>query len=234
MAAELGRDRLLAVLVFTSGFGILALEMSAARLLAPFFGTSLVIWANLIGLVMVALAAGYLLGGRWADRNPRRKVPYQIVAWAGFYSGLIPLLARPILNISATGFQQLAADILLGSLVALLALFAVPVVLLACVGPFAIRLQASSVDTTGQTAGGIYALSTAGSLVGTFLPVLVTIPALGTRVTFLLISLVLLAVSLAGLFQRVGRRAWVYVSLPVIVVGLAFLTGAGPVKAPQS
>lgn len=233
MAAQLGRDRLLAVLVFTSGFGILALEMSAARLLAPFFGMSLVIWANLIGLVMVALAVGYLVGGRWADRDPRRRVPYQIVAWAGFYAGLIPLLARPVLNLAATGFQDLAVDILLGSLVALLALFAVPVVLLACVGPFAIRLQAESVDTTGRTAGGIYALSTAGSLVGTFLPVLVTIPALGTRATFLLISLLLLAVSLAGLFQRAGRGAWAYVPLPLIVVGTSLLSATSPVKAAE-
>ncbi len=233
MAAELKRDRTLTALVFTSGFGILALEMSAARLLAPFFGTSLVIWANLIGLVMVALAIGYLVGGRWADRNPRHRVPFQIVAWAGFYAGLIPLLARPVLTLSAAGLQDLAVDILLGSLLALLALFALPVVLLACIGPFAIRLQAATVDTTGQTAGRIYALSTAGSLVGTFLPVLVTIPALGTRATFLLISLLLLAVSLIGLFQRTGRRAWAYVPLPLIVIGLAFLTGTAPVKAAE-
>src|SRR6185436_19368716 len=87
---------MLALLVFVSGMTVLASELTASRLLAPYFGTSLIIWANLIGLILLYLTAGYWLGGRLADRHPRRESLYHVTAVAGIFIGLIPILARPI------------------------------------------------------------------------------------------------------------------------------------------
>jgi spermidine synthase len=227
------RDYMLLIAVFVSGATVLAVEMCASRLLAPYFGDSQLVWANLIGLIMIYLTAGYYLGGRLADRFPRDSLLYRLAAWAGFLIGLIPFASRPVLRYSMYGFDTFSAGVILGSFLGILLLFTVPVVLLGCISPFAIRLQSHSVLSTGHTAGTIYALSTLGSILGTFLPTLVLIPALGTSTTFLLSSLSLLAVSLSGLFLKVGARAGWYLLFPVVIVVLRLLFPAGPVKPAQ-
>jgi spermidine synthase len=217
-------------IAFFSGLAVLAVEMSSSRLLAPYFGDSQLVWANLIGLIMIYLSAGYYLGGRLADRYPTATLLYQLTAWAGFAIGLIPFMSKPILSYSLLGFQSYSVGIILGSLLGILALFTLPVVLLGCVSPFAIRLQSQAVISTGHTAGNIYALSTLGSILGTFLPTLVLIPFLGTATTFLLCSLMLLSVSLIGLFQRKGYRAGWYLLLPLSILLLRLLFPGGLVK----
>ena len=92
--------QILLPLVFVSGMASLAVEFGAARLLAPYFGTSLYVWGVLIGLVLVYLSAGYVLGGRLADRHPRPELLFQLTAWAGLWIGIIPLLSYPILLVS--------------------------------------------------------------------------------------------------------------------------------------
>src|SRR5207253_877972 len=86
----------------------LGVEFGASRLLAPYFGTSLYVWGVLIGLILVYLSAGYVIGGRLADRHPREEVLYQITAWAGLWIGIIPLVSYPILLISQQGFKELS------------------------------------------------------------------------------------------------------------------------------
>jgi predicted membrane-bound spermidine synthase len=226
----------LLLIVFTSGMAALAVELSASRLLDPYFGNSLIIWANLIGLVLIYLTVGYYLGGRLADRYPQESLLYQITAWAGFAIGLIPTLARPILAWSVQGFARYDAGILLGSLLGVILLFSVPVTLLGCVSPFAIRLAVGAVSnregvrSTGSVAGSIYALSTIGSIVGTFAPVLLLIPNIGTRATFLLLSLTLLVASLVGLASVRPRRAGLYLLLLVIIGALALFGSSGAIK----
>jgi spermidine synthase len=218
------------IIAFFSGLAVLAVEMSASRLLSPYFGDSQLVWANLIGLIMIYLAAGYYLGGRLADRYPTATLLYQLTAWAGFAIGLIPFVSRPILRYAQSGFESYSVGLILGSLLGILLLFTVPIVLLGCVSPFAIRLQSRAVISTGHTAGTIYALSTVGSILGTFLPTLVLIPFLGTATTFLLCSLMLLSVSIIGLFQRTGRRAAWYLLLPLSILLLKVLFPGGLVK----
>lgn len=196
---------MLALLVFVSGMTVLASELAASRLLAPYFGTSLFIWANLIGLILLYLTAGYWLGGRLADRNPTREALYHVTAVAAVFVGLIPVLARPILYISSIGFATYSLGIFWGSLVGVIALFLIPITLLGCVSPWAIRLAVTDVQGAGRTAGSFYALSTLGSIVGAYLPVLLLIPNVGTDKTFVIFSVALLLVSLAGLAQE--RRA---------------------------
>jgi predicted membrane-bound spermidine synthase len=223
---------LLLLTVFFGGMASLGVELSASRLLDPFFGNSLIIWAVLIGLVLVYLTAGYYVGGKWADRSPNYGVLYQITAWAAFLIGLVPFVARPVLLWSVRGFAEYSAGILAGSLLGVVALFAVPVTLLGCVSPFAIRLamQGEKVESAGRIAGGLYALSTVGSIVGTFLPVLVLIPNIGTRNTFFTFSLVLLAVSLLGLFWSLKARALPYLLMPIVLAILMLLFPADVIK----
>jgi spermidine synthase len=184
----------LGALVFGAGIGALATEITASRLLAPYFGSSTIVWANLIGIVLAALALGYWLGGRIADRRPLPSLLGFIVLAAAVCVAAIPFVAEPFLELTSEGLDEASAGAVIGSFLAVLLLGAPPVVLLGMVSPFAIRLAVSSIETAGTVAGRLYALSTAGSLLGTFLPALVLIPAIGTQRTFLVVA-ALLAVS---------------------------------------
>ncbi len=215
-------SRFLLLVVFLAGIGTLGIEMIASRLLAPYFGTSQPIWAVVIGLTLIYLTLGYRLGGSLADRRPEEKVLYQIITWAGFVTGFIPLLADPILRFSQGTIARVAVGSFLGALFGVLILFAAPVILMAMVSPFAIRLQLKRVEAgiaaAGRTAGSLSALSTVGSIVGTFLTVLYLIPTIGTARTTYLIAVFLIVVGLIGL------RDWRYLILLLIVGGLFFYT----------
>jgi spermidine synthase len=206
----------------------LGVEFGASRLLAPYFGTSLYVWGVLIGLVLIYLSAGYVLGGRLADRYPRDHVLYQITAWAGLWIGVIPLVSYPILLASQQGFKELSVGLVAGTLLAVVLLFAVPVILLGCVSPFAIRLLLKDVETGGNTAGRVYALSTAGSILGTFLPVFWFIPTYGTRPTLVGFGLALIAISVAALWPR---RRW-YAAFGIAVI-LAWVLLPSGIKPPE-
>ena len=204
----------------------LGVEFGASRLLAPYFGTSLYVWGVLIGLILLYLSAGYALGGRIADRHPRADLLFQITASAGLWIGVIPLVSYPILLVSLQGFANLSAGLVLGSLLAVVLLFAVPVILLGCVSPFAIRLLLRDVATGGNTAGAVYALSTAGSILGTFLPVFWFIPSFGTRPTLIGFSAALIAISIVGLWPR--RRVYLALAGAVVVSWIFVPTGIKP------
>jgi len=219
---------LLLPLVFVSGMASLGIEFGASRLLAPYFGTSLYVWGVLIGLILVYLSAGYAIGGRLADRYPREDILFQITAWAGLWIGVIPLVSYPILLLSQQGFRALSVGLVAGTLLAVVLLFAVPVTLLGCVSPFAIRLLLKDVATGGNTAGRVYALSTVGSILGTFLPVFWFIPTFGTRPTIEAFGLALVGISAVALWPR--RR--VYAAF-VIAVLLAWIFLPGGVKPPE-
>src|SRR5437762_5698907 len=178
LAGERSRSLTLGALVFTAGVGSMATEISAARLLAPYFGASTIVWANVIGIVLGSLAAGYWLGGRLADRWPnRRTLGWIVLAGAGLVAA-IPFVSRPLLDVSVQGLDEVSTGAAVGSFFGTLVLFSPPVVLLGMVAPFAIRLWIADVRSAGAVAGEVFALSTAGSLLGTFLPALVTIPLL--------------------------------------------------------
>src|SRR5262249_6471332 len=142
-----------------------------------------------------ALALGYWLGGRIADRRPEARLLGRIVLAAAVLVALIPFAAKPFLDVTVQGLDSASLGAVVGSFLAVVLLCSPPVVLLGMVSPFAIRLAVASIETAGAVAGRLYALSTAGSLVGTFLPALVLIPAIGTQRTFLVIAVLLAATS---------------------------------------
>jgi hypothetical protein len=148
-----------------------------------------------------------------------------------FLVGVVPLVSRPVLRWSVEGMAGFNVGLLAGSFVGVIILFSFPITLLGTVSPFVIRLSLEDVEHGGNTAGSVYAISTLGSLLGTFLPVLVLIPWLGTRLTFLVLSAILLTVSLIGLFLSRRLLALFYLGMPLILVGLYWLWGSSPVKA---
>lgn len=227
-------EKYLYVTVFISGMATLGFELAASRLIGPYFGVSSLVWATIIGLILIYLTAGYFLGGWIADRYPRASVMYTLLAWGAFAAGVVPLVASFILRPAADAFDNFQFGFILGSFVAVLILFTIPVTLLGTVSPFAIRLAIKDPAHAGTVAGRIYAISTLGSFIGTFLPDLVLIPLVGTRGTFLILSLVLMAVALVGLGLSGGRRGWLRLSwMPILLLILAWLNLRLPLKDTQ-
>ncbi len=186
--------------VFTAGMVTLAVELSASRLLGNIFGTSNLVWANVIGLTLIYLSAGYWLGGRMADRHPTERALGLVVVCAAVALAVLPFATRPLFSAAQGAFDDLSAGAFIASFLGAMAMFAVPITALGAVAPWAIRLSVRDVATAGSVAGRLYALSTIGSILGTFLPVLVLIPAIGTRRTMILVAavLALAAVPLLG------------------------------------
>lgn len=224
------RKWMLTVSVFVAGMTTLGVELTASRLLGNVFGTSNLVWANIIGLILVYLTAGYFIGGRWADRSPHALTFYRLLSWSAFASGLVPVLARPVLTAAVASVERLDAAVMGGSFIAVLVLFSVPVTLLGCVSPFAIRLAIVDTKEAGKVSGRIYAISTLGSIVGTFLPVLLLIPTIGTARTFLVLSLALMLVGLTGLALVNRRSLLLHLWMPVVLVLLSWLTIKSPIK----
>ena len=228
--------------VFISGMTTLAAELAAARLIGNVFGTSNIVWACIIGLILIYLTAGYFLGGKWADANPTPAAMYRVLAWGAFTLGLVPYIAGPVLRSAASAFDALQVGILGASFVAVLILFIIPITLLGTISPFSIRLSVQDTAHAGQTSGQIYAISTLGSFIGTFLPTLVTIPAIGTKNTFLLFSMILLVVALIGLARFANTRemfkhVWMPIALILIAVfstGQSLKSSAGQIYETES
>jgi spermidine synthase len=206
----------LAALVFGAGTGSLATEIAASRLLAPYFGSSTIVWANLIGIVLAGLAFGYWLGGRIADRRPEPRLLGAIVLAAAVWVAVTPFVARPFLDAAVGNLDDASSGAVIGSFFAVLLLFAPAVVLLGMVSPFAIRLALTDLASAGAVAGRFYALSTAGSLLGTFVPALIAIPLAGTQRTLLGTS-ALLALSASFLL---GRKVLLLVAALAALVAL--------------
>jgi spermidine synthase len=213
-----GAHALVLVAPFVSGAAIMALELVGLRLLAPTFGSSSYVWGGTLAVIMAALAAGYLLGGALADRRPRAAWLFALLLAAAGWVLLDLLLAGPVL---AAG-ERLGAT--RGPIVATLVLLGVPMVLLSSVSPFVIRLDAR-LATIGTTAGRIYALSTAGSLAGTFLAAFWWIPDYGSRASLRIVIGVLAATGVAGL-------AWPRARWARAAVAAGLIAGAAIVPDP--
>src|SRR5215217_6087912 len=190
----------LELLVFVVGAATLGAEIAVARLIAPFFGDSTIVWANTIAVVLVALSIGYWFGGRLADRHPHVGGLCMLVLGSAVLLAIVPIVAQPLLSLSVDAFDDVSVGGFVGSLFGVLALVSIPVLMLGAVSPWAIRLKLESLEDSGETAGRMYAISTVGSLVGTFSASLLLIPLVGTQRTFLMYAIVLAAVAVAGLF----------------------------------
>ena len=201
MSAPRGRASAVAVLatVFLCGGVLLGVEMAASRVLAPYFGNSLFVWAAIIGVILGGLAAGYWLGGALGDRWPSPLTLPLVIAAAAVSVLAIPLVDRPVIE-SVLRWDPGAR---LDPVVCTAILFLPMAVLLSAVGPIAVRLQADALQHVGRTAGRTFAISTAGSIAGTFATAFWLIPELGVEQLFVLGAATLFAT--AGLVALAGR-----------------------------
>ena len=207
------------ITVFFSGMTALAVEMLASRLIGNVYGSSNLVWACVIGLILIYLTAGYWLGGKLADKHPNYSAFYQIILWGSVTIGIVPMISRPLLRITANAFDQLQIGLLAGSFVTILILFIVPMTLIGMVSPFALKLTITDTQSTGKTAGRLSAISTLGSFIGTFIPVLILIPLIGTYRSFLLFSSMLMLIASIGYWLTEGFRSWLkYIWMPVVLL----------------
>lgn len=232
-SSNTNKNRYLYVAVFFAGMTTLAIELSASRLLGSVFGTSNLVWANVIGLILLYLTIGYFIGGWLADRSPYHRTLYLVIAISGFVSAFIPLVSTPVLTIASRAVVSAQAGLVIGSFIAVLVLFSLPITLLGMVSPFAIRLAVTDVASAGHISGRIYAISTLGSLIGTFLPNLVVIPLIGTTRTFLLFAGILFIVGAIGLLTttNVRRTAALTLWMPIVIGLVAWPTLNQPIHS---
>jgi len=214
--------------VFVTGMSVMAVELTASRLMAPYFGTSLFVWTNVIGIVLVAMSIGYWLGGRIADRNDgktAKKLLYPLILITGFLIGIIPFIGQPIFLMAYQAIPGQHIQIFFASLIASIGLFSIPLLFLAMVTPICARIAIEKINTAGSTVGSIYAFSTVGSIVGTFLPVLLTIPFLGSRETFFLFGAILMLLGLIG----IGRAIlFGFMIIPIVLFFIPLTIHASP------
>ncbi len=205
--------------VFAAGMTTLAAEFGASRLLQMRFGNINLVWAVIIGLILIYFAIGYTVGGRRADRFPHPEAMFTVLAWGGVTLGLVPVVAQPVLLASAAAFEALNLGVLAVAFLGTLILFSVPVTLLAMASPFAIRISLDDTHKAGNVSGNLYALSTIGSVLGAFLPTLVLFPLIGTSRTILFFGAFILLVAVIGLFiSRARQKGFLFSAMLILLL----------------
>ena len=192
---------------FFSGVSVMAVELGASRLLAPYFSSSQIVWTIIIGTIMIALALGNVWGGRMADKDPNTDRLYRRLLIAAVWIAAIPVLGKYIiLGISGALVLTISTNFLnIAAFCACMVIFVFPLFLLGTVTPSLVKYTVDSLEDNGKTVGTLGAFNTIGSILGTFLPTFVTIPAVGTAVTFLLFSGILLAIGLIYFLSSKAR-----------------------------
>jgi spermidine synthase len=216
------------LVAFLSGLVVLVIEVTAFRIVAPYFGNSIFITTNLLGVILGALALGYWLGGRLADRSaktqPNRsaRVLFLIMMIGALVIGLIPFVAPTLLEALRDRITGVDSSLVIFSLLGSLAIFFIPFVLLGMVSPWLVRLATQQVSQAGRTAGSLFAWSTLGSLVGTFLPTLVLVPLVGSKKTILLSATLLALVAALGLVKKVWLAPVAVLLVSAVAIPSAF------------
>jgi spermidine synthase len=200
----------LEIIVFITGAVVMILELVGSRIISPYAGTSLIVWTSLIGIILGSLSIGYSIGGRLADKKPSEKMLGNILLFSALLVGLINSI-EPI----SLFIVQRIADIRVASVVIASVLFAPSSVVLGMVPTYAVRLRIKNVKTSGSTVGRLYALSTVGSIVGTFLAGFYLISFFGSSRILLLMAIILAATSLLAFTLNLRRV--------LIVVGLILM-----------
>jgi predicted membrane-bound spermidine synthase len=206
------------VVAFVTGAIVMGFEMLGSRYLNPYFGSGIYTWASLISTVLIALSAGYFLGGAIADRSPSPTVLALIVIAGSAYLLALPTFAQPVLEFVLATIDDIRA----GSLISALALMLFPVTLLGMYSPFAIRLLLHSAQRSGRVSGAVYGISTAGSIVGTLGTTFLLIPTIGSRAITLTLGAVGVVAGLALLaLARLERRTSSVAAVVLLAVAIA-------------
>jgi spermidine synthase len=213
MSSTKYREKYLMFATFIGGMSVMAIEMAISRLLAPYFGTSLIIWTNVLGLIMIALSIGYYVGGRIADKYASEENFYKLTFGTGVYVALIPFGIIPLTKLAQRGIEEAIHNFTISTtviaLVLIIIFLALPFVALGMFVPYVIKLKSKKYNKIGNVAGSVFSWSNMGSIIGTFLPTLLTIPIIGTSRSILIFAALLMLVSIIGL------RKWLLLILPI-------------------
>lgn len=202
---------------FFAGMSVMAVELGASRLLAPYFSSSQIVWTIIIGTIMIAMALGNIYGGKSADRSPDPDKLYRRILIAAIWIALIPVVGKYIiLGISALLIFTVSSNFLIiAAFVACMVIFVFPLFLLGTVTPSLVKYSVDSLDDSGKTVGTLGAFNTIGSIIGTFVPTFVTIPAVGTSITFLIFAGILIA--LAAVYFLSSHRGQKKVAVSAVI-----------------
>lgn len=214
---------------FFAGMSVMAVELGASRLLAPYFSSSQIVWTIIIGTIMIAMALGNIWGGRRADKNPDPDRLYLRLLIAAVWIAAIPFAGKYIiLGVSALLVLTISNSFLiLAAFCSCMLVFVFPLFLLGTVTPSLAKYTVDSLSDNGKIVGTLGAFNTVGSILGTFLPTFVTIPAVGTSVTFLIFSGILLLLGIVYFLSNgTGKRACVVSVALFVVCSLAGRTGS--------
>ena len=209
---------------FFAGMAVMAVELGASRLLAPYFSSSQIVWTIIISTIMIAMALGNLYGGKTADRDNDPDRLYGRILMAAVWIAAIPVLGKYIiLLISGALILTISSNLLvIAAFIACMAIFVFPCFLLGTVTPSMVKFSVDSLDDSGRTVGRLGAFNTIGSIIGTFLPTFVTIPAVGTSVTFLIFSGVLLVLGLIYFIMgHRGKRACIIAAVLFVICAIS-------------
>ena len=211
---------------FFSGMSVMAIELGASRLLAPYFSSSQIVWTIIIGAIMIAMALGNVWGGRMADKNPSPDKMYFRILIVALWTAAIPFLGKYIIAGVSVILAMLVGNnfLIWASLFSCILLFVFPLMLLGSVSPALVKYAVKSLDENGKTVGELNALNTIGSIIGTFTPTFITIPAVGTAWTFIIFAAILLGIALAYFISE--RKRLIPVSAMTAAILLFSILGA--------
>lgn len=209
---------------FFAGMSVMAVELGASRLLAPYFSSSQIVWTIIIGTIMIAMALGNIYGGKSADKSPNPDKLYGRILIAAVWIALIPVAGKYIvLGISALLIFTVNNNFLIiAAFCACMVIFVFPLFLLGTVTPSLAKYSVSSLDDSGRTVGTLGAFNTIGSIIGTFVPTFVTIPAVGTSITFLIFAGILIVLSVIYFVSSCVGYKKVIISGVIFVVCCVF------------
>ena len=210
---------------FFAGMSVMAVELGASRLLAPYFSSSQIVWTIIIGTIMIAMALGNIYGGRYADKNPNPDKLYGRILLAAIWIALIPVVGKyVILAISAVLIFTVNSNFLVwAGFFACMVIFVFPLFLLGTVTPSLVKYTVDSLTDSGKTVGMLNASNTIGSILGTFLPTFVTIPSVGTSITFLIFAGILLLLSIVYFVGT--KKGYQKAAIGVLVFLICCITG---------
>ena len=209
-------SRRLEIIVFLSGAIVMIFELVGSRVLAPYLGTSLYVWTSVIGVILGSLSIGYWYGGKLADRKPEIKILASMLFMAAAFIAAVSVLDFVIITFT----RSFIVDLRVASLVAAILLFSPASICLGMVAPFAVRLSLNNIAESGEVVGRLYALSTIGSIFGTFLAGFFLIAFLGTTAVLLSLSVVLALTSLLALGTKPDSNTVQNIMLLFVVLSL--------------
>ncbi len=213
---------------FFAGMAVMAVELGASRLLAPYFSSSQIVWTIIIGTIMIAMALGNVAGGKWADKDADPARLFKRILISAVWIAFIPVLGKYII-LAITGIMIVTVStglLIWSSLIACMVIFVFPLFLLGTVTPSLIKYTISDIEESGSVAGRLGACNTIGSIIGTFLPTFVTIPSVGTGMTFLIFSGILLIIGLLFFISRKIKPVLCTISTILYIIACVFGHGS--------